>query len=190
MSKYYTKNIRKVKELNYKTIKDKRVYKILKSLVYNKLANNRMNEIKLLIFTIFGILLWRWVFCCTLSEIIIGPIISLGAYCFVYGVILLSLKLFENKKLHKFMREVKNETILYAEVFCNGLEKYHKHYFLKIFHKYYFLKVSSLDGQEVEKMLKFPPMSCEESIIGKKVYVVYAGKDYFVMEDISLDYWE
>lgn len=184
-----------VKELNYKPIKDKKVYEILKASV----ASNRMNEVKLLILMIIGILLVWWAFCHVLSKgifkIINELIFICGIYCFAYGIVLLIVEHFRNIRLHKFIKDAKNERILYDKVVCKGIEEYIEpgkddtsFYALKP-HKYYFLTVSS-GGQEVEKMVNFPSMDCEKSIIGKKVYVVYAGKRYFIMEDISSNYWE
>ena len=183
-----------VKELNYKPIKDKKVYEILKASV----VNNRMNEVKLLILMIIGILFVWWAFCHILSKGILKIINDLifiyGIYCFVYGIVLLIVEHFRNRRLHKFVKDAKNERILYAKVVCKEIEEYTEpgkddtsFYALKP-HKYYFLTVSS-GGQEVEKMVNLPSMDCEKSIVGKKVYVVYAGKHYFIMEDINAEYW-
>lgn len=183
-----------VKELNYKPIKDKKVYEVLKASV----ASNRMNEVKLLILMIIGILLARWAFCHILSKGILKIINELificGIYCFAYGIVLLIVEHFRNRRLHKFVKDAKNERILYAKVVCKGIEEYTEpgkddtSFYALQPHKYYFLTVSS-GGQEVEKMVNFPSINCEKSIIGKKVYVVYAGKRYFIMEDISAEYW-
>ena len=173
-----------VKELNYKPIKDKKVYEILKASV----VNNRMNEVKLLILMIIGILFVWWAFCHILSKGILKIINDLifiyGIYCFVYGIVLLIVEHFRNRRLHKFVKDAKNERILYAKVVCKEIEEYTEpgkddtsFYALKP-HKYYFLTVSS-GGQEVEKMVNFPSMDCEKSIVGKKSICCLCRKALF-----------
>ena len=121
-----------VKELNYKPIKDKKVYEILKASV----TSNRMNEVKLLILMIIGILLLWWAFCHILSKGILKIINELificVIYCFAYGIVLLIVEHFRNMRLHKFIKDAKSKKATFIIAPINPPIKPTKYFFIFI----------------------------------------------------------